>query len=323
MGRGRRAPGADQTPGGAGASGWTGERRLRRSAAVRRWVAVVDQSVRDLRAIGALELAAALAFYGLVSLFPLLLAGAVVATWFADPAWAVERITDLLGAFVPRGEVEVEEIVDDAVAERGRVGLLSVLVLVLSGRRVLGALTSALNRVSDVDERSDSVARRAIVELVLLAGLAGLFGLALSAGPLLAPFEGVAGWAGTETALRALLLLATFSVIYAVVPRGARDRRAVLVGAGAATALFLLARWLFLLWVGRLWESLSLIYGPLAVAAMLLLWAWYVALITLFGGALASHAKVMVFEGQSAAAARQRHLAGEAAEGGAARGGGR
>lgn len=286
--------------------GWT--RHARRGDRGR---LVLVQSVRDLRASGALELAAALAFYALVSLFPLLLAGAVVASYVVEPAWAVARITALLGEFVPRGEVEVAAIVDAAVSQRGRVGLLSLVVLAASGRRVLGALTEALNRVSDVDARADSLARRALVELALLGGIGGLFGLALSARPLLALLGGAAGWAGTATALRAVLLMMTFFLVYTVVPRGARDPRAALVGAGAATGLFLLARWLFLLWVGRLWGDLTLIYGPLAVGTVLLLWAWYVALITLFGGALASHTKVMVVEGGSGATAQQRHVGRE------------
>ena len=40
-------------------------------------------------------------------------------------------------------------------------------------------------------------------------------------------------------------------------------------------------------------------YGPLAVATVLLTWAWYVGMIVLFGASLASHAKVMRLEGQS------------------------
>ncbi len=276
------------------------------------------QSLRDLRATDAPEVAAALAFYALLSLFPLLLAGAAIASYAVEPAWAVARITDLLGEFVPRGEVEVEAIVGAAVAQRRRVGLLSILVLLASGRRVLGALAKALNRVSDVDERRERWLRRAAVELALLAGIGGLFGLALSADRLLGPLRhdpgrlAGPGWATTAAALRALLLLATFFLVYTFVPRGERNRRAALLGAGAATLLFLAARALFLFGVGRLWSGLGLIYGPLAVAAVLLLWAWYVALITLFGGALASHAKVMVAEGGSGAAARRRHVGRDA-----------
>lgn len=298
------------------ATGWNQQRGVR---------ALLLQSIKDLKANNASEWAAALAFYTLLSLFPLLLAGATVASYFVDASWAVDRITQLLGEFVPRGEIEVEQIVDGAIAERGRVGLLSVVVLLATGRRVLGALVKALNLMSDVDERKDSLIRRALLELGLLFGLGGLILLALSARPLLSPV-----WSALDVLpgplslvarpalviVRGLLLLATFYLIYAIIPRGDRVRKAALIGAVAATLLFLLARVVFLFFTGRLWANFNLIYGPLAVAAMLMLWAWYVALITLFGASLASHAKTMLIEGQTAAEAAREHVERKVPHGG-------
>lgn len=284
------------------------------------WRAVLLQSLRDLRTTDAPEVAAALAFYALLSLFPLLLAGTAATSWFLEPGWAVARIAHLLGEFVPSGEVEVEAIVGGAIAQRGRVGVLSVLVLLVSGRRVLGALAKALDRVSDVDEHRGGLLRRAAVELAMLLGVAALFALALSSGPLLgllwrtaegAPWPARAASAAALEAARGALLLASFFLVYYFVPRGERVKQAALAGAAAAALLFLLARALFLLWVDRLWGSVSLVYGPLAVGAVLLLWAWYAALITLFGGSLASHAKVMLVEGRSAAEAGRRHTGDE------------
>ena len=287
-------------------------------AGARTWGAVVRRAACDLWANHAMEWAAALAFYALLSLFPLLLAASAVAAYAVEPAWAVARLTDLLAGFVPPGVVDAEAVVGRAIAERGRVGLLAILAWLLAGRRVLGALVTALDLVSDVDARRESVRRRALVEAVLLLGIGALFALALASGPLLALVGDVAGaapgprgatvWAAVAAA-RVLLLVATFYAVYALVPHGARGRRAALVGAGAAAALFLAARAAFLAVLGRLWASFDLLYGPLAVGALLLLWAWYVGLIVLFGGSLASHAKVMLAEGHSAAEAERRHVA--------------
>jgi uncharacterized BrkB/YihY/UPF0761 family membrane protein len=58
-----------------------------------------------------------------------------------------------------------------------------------------------------------------------------------------------------------------------------------------------------------LWTSFALIYGPLALAALLLTWGWILGLIILFGGSLASHVKVMVIEGRGALEAERRHVA--------------
>jgi membrane protein len=283
-------------------------------------VSVLRQTLRDVWAGNAMEWAAALAFYAVLSIFPLVLAGAAVATFVIEPSEVVARLSSLVEGFVPPGVVEIDPIVAAAVASRRRVGVLAILVWLVAGRRILGALVTALDRVSDVDERHESFKRRAFVEVVLLVGIGALFVLAVSARSLLGLlWDAVWGngsshpltWALGAT-VHALLLVAAFYALYTVVPYGQRHRRSALAGAIAATTLFLIVRTGFLAFLDRLWESVSLIYGPLALAALLLTWAWVVALIVLFGGSLASHINVMLVEGGSAQDAERRHVARKA-----------
>lgn len=138
----------DDWPGGSERGRWaTGSRIL------------LAQVIRDLRAANGLEWAAALACYTLLSLFPLLLAGLAIASSVGDAGWAEARLVALLGEALPSGGVDVESLIGDAVAERGRVGILSLIIFLVTGRRVLGALTKALNLVSDVDESTDPARR--------------------------------------------------------------------------------------------------------------------------------------------------------------------
>lgn len=278
---------------------------------------VVRQTLRDMWAGNAMEWAAALAFYAVLCVFPLVLVGAALAAFVVEPSVVAARLSSLLEGFVPPGVIAVEPIVAAAIASRRRVGLLAILVWLVAGRRILGALVTALDRVSDVDERHESLRRRAAVEVVLLVGIGSLFVAALSARSLLGllweaiwgtgPSSPEAWLAGTI--VHALLLVTAFYALYTVVPYGLRHRRAALAGAITATGLFLVVRAGFLAILDRLWESVTLIYGPLALAALLLTWAWVVALIVLFGGSLASHINVMVIEGSSAQEAEQRHVA--------------
>jgi membrane protein len=282
--------------------------------------AVVRQTLRDVWAGNAMEWAAALAFYAVLSIFPLVLAGAALAAFVVDPSVVTTRLSGLLEGFVPPGVVEIDQIVAAAMASRQRVGFFAMLVWLLAGRRILGALVTALDRVSDVDERHESLQRRAVVEVVLLVGIGALFVLALSARSLFglgweamwgtgpsSPGAWVAG-----VLVHALLLVAAFYALYTVVPYGERHRRSALVGALTATALFLLVRAGFLAMLDRFWETMTLIYGPLALAALLLSWAWVVGLIVLVGGSLASHINVMLVEGSSAEDAERRHVARKA-----------
>ncbi|HEV2127366.1 MAG TPA: YhjD/YihY/BrkB family envelope integrity protein, partial [Thermomicrobiales bacterium] len=246
-------------------------------------------------------------------------AGMIAASWFVDPAWATAKATVLLGAVLPEGQETIEAIVEDAIAQRGRTGVLALAVLLVTGRRVLGAVTKALNLVSDVDERDDPLERRAAVEVSLITGLIGALLLAFASRPLLELLWGMIGiLPGRDGALlpvahqlvRAGLLVVVFTLVYVVVPRGERFWRAAFAGAVVATALFLGARGVFvvLFLFDVLWPNLTLIYGPLAVAALLLSWGWYIALIILAGGALASHVKVMILEGRPAEEAGDAHV---------------
>jgi membrane protein len=264
-----------------------------------------------------MEWAAALACYGVLSVFPLLLAGAVVASYVVPPSVVTARLSAFVEGILPAGVVDVDPIVAAAIAARGQVGLSVIVLWVLAGRRILGALVTALDRVSDVDAHHETVRRRALVELIALAGIGLLFLVALVARSLLG-FVWEAVWGtGASTPLswalgatvHGLLLTVAFFALYTVVPHGDRNWRAAVTGAIAATILVLVARAIFLAVLDRLWASFELIYGPLALAALLLTWGWFLGLIILFGGSLASHVKVMVIEGRSASEAERRHVA--------------
>ncbi len=283
-------------------------------------VPVVHQTLRDVWAGNAMEWAAALAFYAVLSIFPLVLAGAALAAFVIDPSVVATRLSSLLEGFVPPGVVEIDPIVAAAIESRRRVGVFAILVWLVAGRRILGALVTALDRVSDVDERHESLQRRALVEVVLLVGIGALFVLALSARSLFGlVWEAIWGTGPSSPGawlagalVHALLLVAAFYALYTVVPYGQRHRRSALAGALTAIALFLLVRAGILVMLDRFWESMTLIYGPLALAALLLSWAWVVGLIVLVGGSLASHITVMLVEGSSAEDAERRHVARKA-----------
>jgi len=278
---------------------------------------VLRQTLRDVWAAQAMEWAAALAFYGVLSVFPLLAAGAAVASYLIPPSVVTERLSLFVEGLLPAGVVDVDPIVSAAIAARGQVGLSVVVFWLLGGRRILGALVTALDRVSDVDARNETIHRRALVELITLAGIGLLFLMALVARSLLGVvWEDVWG-TGTSSpvswavggAVHVLLLVAAFFALYTVVPHGERNPRAALIGALVATSLVLVARTVFVAILDRLWASFALIYGPLTLAALLLTWGWLLALIILFSGSLASHIKVMVIEGRSASEAERLHVA--------------
>lgn len=126
---------------------------------------VFVQSGKEMTHDNAPQWAAAIAYYSLLSLFPLLLAMVAIAAYFVDQQWVIERATQWLGQYLPRGAVEIEGVIQEAIEARGSVGLLSILALLWSGTRVFGVMTMALNIAYDVDE-SYGFFKRLLIEIM-------------------------------------------------------------------------------------------------------------------------------------------------------------
>lgn len=282
------------------------------------WSLIVNRSVRDLFANDGLVWAAALSFYLLLSFFPLVIVVIIVSSYLTDPTWVTERLVSGVNEFVPAEEIDPAALLDGAQRERQRLGIIAVIVVLVAGRRILGTLILAMDRMSDVDRLDDSFRRKALVEVFLVLGVAAVAALALLTRPAIALVErafGVRSADGDPVTLllvevsQVLLIFGAFTLIYAVVPHGRRMWRAVLLAATSVTLLFLITRAVFTAVIDLLWESLATLYGPLATAAFLLTWVYWVALIVLFGASLSSHIKVMHLEGASIEETEQRHVA--------------
>lgn len=278
-----------------------------------RWLKIAGYAARDFVIDGGAHLSAAIAFYAILSLFPLALAGVSIAAWFIDPQWAIDHASRVLGGMTPHADT-IRNIIEKAVAARAQTGLISIVVLLWAGSRVFAVLIRALNIACDVDN-SYGFFQRLLIELGMLLSVGLLFIGALIAN-LLVPALGyvlatiphgkasalaVIGWT-----LPGVLLTGGFFCLYKFVPRHRCNWQSALLGAGVATTLTLAARPLFLAYVAQL-ASYSQIYGWLAIGIVLLVWAEIVAIITLYGGELASHIQMMAYDGLSGAEVTRRH----------------
>src|SRR5687768_12047479 len=79
---------------------------------------VLAQSVRDSFVDSVPQWAAAVAWYELLSAFPLFLVGGWIASFFVEPAWAADQIASLLDNFIPQGDNDLQDKIEEAVAAR-------------------------------------------------------------------------------------------------------------------------------------------------------------------------------------------------------------
>lgn len=288
-----------------------------------RWLQIVLMlitAVRNMLTDNAFLMAAAISYYALLSMLPLLLAVLAATTFVVDAEAAIEQIIDAieelipLQAILPEGEAQFRAIIGDVLRDRGTVGLISAGTLLWSGSRVFGAISRALNLAYDADE-TPGFLRRTIREVLMLLTLGVFSIMALASRAAIDLASRVlallpAGEGMLVPLLRsfvpATLLLLAFFLIYRFVPRRRQHWQAALVGAAIATALFLLARPIFVGYVVH-FSNHNVIYGSIGAVVVILLWIWIIALILLFGGEIASHTQEMLIEGRSASEVARRH----------------
>jgi membrane protein len=239
-------------------------------------------------------LAAGVAFYGFLALFPTLIAAVTVYGLVADPktvSQQSQKITQALPADAAAIITDQLKTLASGQSSSLTFGLvLSLLLALWSASSGIGHLMMAVNIAYDEEEGRGFVKRKALA-LLLTLGAIVFFLVAVS---LVAVFpvvieavvpSGIAYW--LVQVVRWLLLAAAVVVALGVVFRVAPHRDApqvkwLSVGAVVATVLWIAASVGFSIYVSN-FGSYSKTYGALAGVAIMLLWLWISSYIVLLG----------------------------------------
>lgn len=241
-------------------------------------------------------LAAGVAFFGFLSLFPALIAGILLYGLVASPETVAEqsaRLTDLLptdAAALVAGQL-------DALAHtaHGSLGLglaVALLVALWSASGGVGNLVTAVNLAFGCTDRR-SFLRRKLLALALTLGAIAFVLLTIAlvavAPAVLDAADVPEAWRWLLDLARWLLLLAAVATALSVLYRIAPDRepRTSRRGILAAAVIWLVASAAFSTYVDN-FGSYGRTYGTLAGVVVLLLWLWISAYAVLFGAELES-----------------------------------
>jgi membrane protein len=247
-------------------------------------------------------LAAGVAFWGFISLFPSMIAAVSVYGLVADPDTVTrqaEAVTDALPQDAASLIVDQMETISSQSEGSLNLSLLvSVLLALWTSSAAVSNIMSAINTAYD-EEETRSFLRRKGVALLLTLGAVGF--VVVSVG-LIAVAPVVLDTLVPEGTTRALLqagrwvglvlaVMAGTAVLYKVAPDRDDPRLAwVSVGSVVATAVWLLASLGFSLYVDN-FGRYSRTYGALAGVAILMLWMWITALIVLVGAEINAEAE--------------------------------
>ena len=245
-------------------------------------------------------LAAALAYYTVFSITPLLviaisIAGAVFGQEAARGE-IVQQINQLVGQ-------QGAEVIETALANADRpklssiASIISIVLLLIGASGVFAQLQTALNTVWNVKPKPDAgiwgfIRKRLLsfgmvlaigflllVSLILSAMLSGISKLEINFLPGLTPLWQIGN---SITSFCAIALL--FALIYKYLPDAKISWKDVVVGSVVTALLFTVGKFLIGLYLGR--GSLGSAYGAAGSLVVFLAWVFYSAQILLFGAEL-------------------------------------
>lgn len=264
----------------------------------RAWWAMLRQMANSWLADYAPSMGAALAYYTLFSLAPLLLIVIAVAGMVFGEDAARGEITAQLRSLMGEDGAKVVQGLLASVhkpAEGVAATLLGAVLLFVGATSVFGELQDALDRIwrAPTPVRSSgwfSLIRARLLSfgMILAIGFLLTVSLVVSAalsfmGRWLEPVFG--GWfamAAATSAIGSFVLVAVmFALIYKVMPRVRVQWRDVWIGALFTAMLFTLGKWLIGLYLGR--SGVVSGFGAAGSLVVVLLWVYYSAQIFLIG----------------------------------------
>jgi membrane protein len=256
---------------------------------------LLRQAFADWNQDNAGRLGAALSYYTLFSLAPLLIVAiAVAGLVFGRDAAQGQIVTELRGLVGEAGARAVQDMIENS--RQPAAGLLAtgigVVTLLLGATGAFAELKSALNVVWDVKDEGGGIfkllrGRLWAFAMVLAVGFLLMVSLLISAA--LSAADGFFAWMGIPPALvqltnagaSFLVITILFALLFKYLPDTDVEWRDVWVGALLTSALFTVGKLLIGLYLGR--SSVASVYGAAGSVVVLVLWVYYAAQIFFFG----------------------------------------
>ena len=265
----------------------------KRMKGFREWIFVLHRTQHKFRRDSASIEAAAIAYYTLFSLFPLLLLIAAVSSYFRPTAEAWQDVSGFLRGYLPVSAELLEQTIQQVIQRRGTIGMVAILGFLWSASGVFSVIHRAINKAWAITrprplwlEKGLSLAMVLALSLLLPAStiLATVLRmLRRLGGPLVESLgAGETLWGLlTNLGSYATIILA-FLLIYRFLPYAPVRWRDVWLGAVVAGVAWQKAKDLFA-WYITNFATFNLVYGSLAVIIAVLMWAYITGIILLLG----------------------------------------
>ena len=259
---------------------------------------LVYRTVQEMKNDDATHMAAGVAYYAILSLFPLTIAILAVFSPLLPSDTLRNALIDFLQEYLPGASGALEESFQSpSVGVGGALGVVSVLGLLWSASAIFGAVSKAVNRAWDIhQDRPFYIDKARHVGMAVSVGF--LFFLSFSTTTLLQFVDTFAAGNGSDGVMRTLdhdtvnkvarvlpflFSLGIFLMIYKFVPNTVTHWRYIWPGALLAAFAFEVSKGFFVFYLDH-FANFEAVYGSLGSVVVLLLWT-YVSSLTLIIGA--------------------------------------
>jgi membrane protein len=236
--------------------------------------------------------AAGIAYYAVLSLFPLLLSLIAILGLFLPSESVQQGLINFFAQYLPGSLNTLQDNIPDIIRFRSAIGIAGIVTLVWSATGVFSASARSINRAWDIQYKHPFYIKKPLeIAMVLGTGILFLFSLGASTflsflGGLSLPISGIIVNVGTAViafvfSLIIFLILHKLSLVVSV------SWRHIWPGAVLSTLLFEIAKTLFVFYLNH-FNHYDKIYGSIASAIVLLVWIYVSAFILLLGAEFSS-----------------------------------
>jgi membrane protein len=263
---------------------------------------LAKESVTEFWEDSPFQLAAALSFYTVLSLSPLVLIVVAAAglVWGDEPV-RVELLSQIQALVGDAGAEIVRTVLERTTLSDQSLGsmVVGIVTLLFGATTVFAQLQSSLNQIWDVKAPVKTVTRRGLVwslvrtrllslTLILVVGFLLLVSLVVSAA--LAAFQGYlsrafpgggALWQLANFVVSLLVISVLIAMVYRLLPDVRLDWRDVWIGAAITAVLFGIGKQVIGVYLGH--ASIGSSYGAAGSLVVFLVWVYYSALVMFWG----------------------------------------
>jgi membrane protein len=261
------------------------------------WQYIAKKTLREFTKDQCPDLAAALTYYAVLSLFPALLALVSLLGIFGDAEKTTAALLEIVRSIAPASTVETISGPVSELAGSPAAGLTLVIGLATalwSASGYVGAFGRAMNRIYEVDEGRRFVKLRGTmlaVTLLAVVIVALLAGMLVLSGPVAEAVGGAIGLSGefltvwniAKWPVIVALVIVIIAVLYYATPNVKQPKfRWMSVGSLISLVVFILASLGFAFYVAN-FGNYNKTYGALGGVIIMLLWLWILNMSLLFG----------------------------------------